>query len=120
MGGAAHTMVHIETVDLSPRGVTLPSDRVGMVIAQPYLSLTDAEPYRCTVETKPRQLQMLTDTLSVARAAPARCTQDAFHRLSRIQHSRLGWDRTIGNRPPRGRMARRHRRHRWHRCAFKT
>ena len=33
-------MVHIETVDLSSRNVTLPSDRVGMVIVQPYLSLT--------------------------------------------------------------------------------
>src|SRR5712692_6476477 len=61
-------MVHIETVDLSSRGVTLPSDRVGMVIAQPYLSLTDAEPYRCTPEVKPLQMQMLTDTWSVALA----------------------------------------------------
>ena len=62
-------MVHIETVDLSSRGVTLPSDRVGMVIAQPYLSLTHAEPYRCTPASKPQQLRMLADTLSVALAA---------------------------------------------------
>ena len=62
-------MVHVETVDLSARGVELPSDRVGMVIAQPYLSLTAAEPYQCTSETKSRQLQMLTDTLKVSRAA---------------------------------------------------
>jgi len=62
-------MVHIETVDLSTRGVTLPSDRVGMVIAQPYLSLTTAEPYRCTLQTKPQQMQMLRDTVSVALAA---------------------------------------------------
>jgi len=61
-------MVHIETVDLSPRGVTLPSDRVGMVIAQPYLSLTATEPYRCTPEAKPQQMQMLRDTVSVALA----------------------------------------------------
>ncbi len=40
-----------------------------MVIAQPYLSLTHAEPYRCTPATKPQQLRMLTDTLSVALAA---------------------------------------------------
>jgi hypothetical protein len=33
-------MVHVETVDLSARGVEFPSDRVGMVIVQPYLSLT--------------------------------------------------------------------------------
>jgi hypothetical protein len=62
-------MIHIETVDLSSRGVTLPSDRVGMVIAQPYLSLTASEPYRCTPQTKPQQMQMLTDTLRVALAA---------------------------------------------------
>jgi hypothetical protein len=62
-------MVHIETVDLSSRGVTLPSDRVGMVIAQPYLSLSGVEPYQCTAQAKPQQLTVLTDTLSVARAA---------------------------------------------------
>jgi hypothetical protein len=61
-------MVHVETVDLSARGVELPSDCVGMVIAQPYLSLTAAEPYQCTAETKSQQLQMLTDTLKVSRA----------------------------------------------------
>jgi hypothetical protein len=59
-------MINIETVDLSSRGVTLPGDRVGMVIAQPYLSLTDAEPYRCTPATKAQQLQMVADTLEVA------------------------------------------------------
>lgn len=62
-------MVHIETVDLSSRNVSLPSDRVGMVIAQPYLSLTAAEPYRCTAEAKPRQLEMISETLRVALAA---------------------------------------------------
>lgn len=62
-------MIHIETIDLSLRGVTLPSDRVGMVIAQPYLSLTAAEPYKCTAESKQQQLQMITDTLDVSRAA---------------------------------------------------
>ena len=62
-------MVHIETVDLSTRGVTFPSDRVGMVIAQPYLSLTAAEPYQCTTQAKPQQLAMITDTLQVAHAA---------------------------------------------------
>ncbi|MGH7838960.1 MAG: hypothetical protein ACREQC_14205, partial [Candidatus Binataceae bacterium] len=62
-------MVHIETIDLTARGVTLPTDRVGMVIAQPYLSLTSAEPYRCTPQTKSQQMQMLRDTVSVALAA---------------------------------------------------
>jgi len=62
-------MIHVETVDLSPSGVILPSDLVGMVIAQPYLSLTTTEPYQCTVQSKPSQLEMLTETLEVARAA---------------------------------------------------
>jgi len=65
-------MVHIETVDLSSRSVTLPSDRVGMVIAQPHLphlSLTPTEPYQCTAQAKPQQLAVLTETLAVARAA---------------------------------------------------
>lgn len=62
-------MVHIETVDLSQLGVTLPSDRVGMVIAQPYLALTPAEPYQCTAEAKPRLLAAITDALAVANAA---------------------------------------------------
>ena len=62
-------MIRIETVDLSSRGVTLPSDRVGMVIAQPYLTLTPNEPYRCTIATKAEQLEVLTKTLDVSRAA---------------------------------------------------
>lgn len=65
-------MVYVETVDLFPRGVALPSDRVGMVIAQPYLpvsSLTSAEPYQCTAQAKSQQLAVLTATLAVARAA---------------------------------------------------
>jgi hypothetical protein len=37
-----------------------------MVIAQPYLSLTDAEPYRSIPATKAQQMQMLADTLEVA------------------------------------------------------
>ena len=62
-------MVRVATVDLSSRGVTLPSDRVGMVIAQPHLSLTTVEPYQCTTQAKPQQLNAITDTLEVARAA---------------------------------------------------
>ena len=40
-------LINVETVDLSARNFQLPADRVGMVIAQPFLSLTDVEPYRC-------------------------------------------------------------------------
>jgi hypothetical protein len=71
-------VIHIETVDLSPRGVTLPSDRVGMVIAQPYVSLTATEPYQCIGAAKERQLAVLTDTLAVARAAPHRAPKTHF------------------------------------------
>jgi hypothetical protein len=61
-------VVHIETVDLSSRNVTLPSDRVGMVIVQPHLSLTAVEPYRCKAQAKPQQLAMISATLEVSRA----------------------------------------------------
>ena len=50
----------------------LPSQSVGMVIAQPYLpdsSLTLAEPYQCTMQAKTKQLAALGKTLEVARAA---------------------------------------------------
>jgi hypothetical protein len=64
-------VVHIETVDLSPRGIVLPNDRVGMVIAQPYVPralLTAAEPYCCIETAKPQQLAVLNETLAVARS----------------------------------------------------
>ena len=37
-------MIEVKTIDLTQRGVTLPSGRVGMVVAQPFLSLTLDEP----------------------------------------------------------------------------
>jgi len=61
--------INIEAVDLNSRGVTLPSDRVGMVLSQPYVSLTPTEPYKCTEEAKELQTAALTDTLKVALAA---------------------------------------------------
>lgn len=63
-------MLHIEPVDLRPFGVILPSDRVGIVMAQPYVpdsSLSSEEPYRWVEEAKPAQLAVLTETLAVAR-----------------------------------------------------
>ena len=56
-------VVHVETIDLTGRGITLPGDRVGMVIAQPYLSLTIAEPYRCTPEARVQILEGVANTL---------------------------------------------------------
>jgi hypothetical protein len=62
-------MVYVETIDLASRGVVLPNDRVGMVIAQPYLSLTATEPYRCAPAAQAAQLACLDATLAVSRSA---------------------------------------------------
>lgn len=62
-------VVYVESIDLAGRGVVLPNDRVGMVVAQPYLSLTDVEPFRCSPAAKPGLLATLDATLAVARAA---------------------------------------------------
>ena len=65
-------MPHVETVevDLSTLGIQLPRSSVGMVIAQPYLTLSKTEPYRCTDQSKPQQLDTIAATLEVARTAP--------------------------------------------------
>ena len=65
-------MPHVETVevDLSTRGVQLPRSSVGMVIAQPYLTLSQTEPYRCKDQSKPQQLGAIATALGVARTAP--------------------------------------------------
>ena len=63
-------MVHVEFVELSERGIRFPHDRVGMVVAQPYLprdSFTREEPYQFVPEAKQRQLAVLGETLAVAR-----------------------------------------------------
>ena len=65
-------MIHVETVDLAQRNVDFPTERVGMVIAQPHVplaSLTATEPFRCTEQSKPNRLAMLTETLRVSREA---------------------------------------------------
>jgi hypothetical protein len=62
----SEAMVHIDRVDLTPRGIILPSDRVGMVIVQPHLHLTEHDPFRCLREHKDRQLAALQVALDVA------------------------------------------------------
>src|SRR4051812_20228922 len=62
-------MVHVERIDLSKR-IVLPSGRVGMVLAQPFLSLTEAEPFRCVPAAKEVQLAYVNKTLEIARQAP--------------------------------------------------
>ena len=65
-------MPSIETldVDLSTRGVQLPRESVGMVIAQPFLRLSQEEPFRCIDQSKSQLLDEITATLEVARTAP--------------------------------------------------
>lgn len=58
--------MNIEIVDLAEREVNLPSDRVGVVLAQPYLELTTQEPYLCTADTKQKQLETIRKTLEIS------------------------------------------------------
>jgi hypothetical protein len=60
-------MVHVNRVDLTARGVVLPSDYIGMVMAQPHLRLTDEEPFVCLPERKNSLMTALRRTLEVSR-----------------------------------------------------
>jgi hypothetical protein len=71
-------VVNIETIDLSSRGVTLPSDRVGMVILQPFLELSAAEPFQCADGSKNRQTAAIAQTLEIARAAHHQAAKTHF------------------------------------------
>lgn len=62
-------MIKVTTVDLNSFNVILPYDRVGMVIAQPYVTLTPTEPYRHTETAKAELLLAIKQTLDVAIAA---------------------------------------------------
>ena len=62
-------MIRIATVDLRHRKIRFPNNRVGMVLAQPYLPntyFTGTEPYRFTAQAKPRQISAIARTLEVA------------------------------------------------------
>jgi len=71
-------MIHISRVDLSEREILLPHDRVGMVIAQPYLTLTEQEPFRTVAASKAELMADLTATMAVARAAPHQAEKTHF------------------------------------------
>ena len=71
-------MIHISRVDLTERGILLPHDRVGMVIAQPHLTLTQQEPYRTVPARNAELLANLTATLVVSRAAPHQAEKTHF------------------------------------------
>lgn len=63
-------MIHITRVDLTAQGIELPHDRVGMVVAQPYLTLTQSEPFRCAPDSKAQHLANVSATIEVALQKP--------------------------------------------------
>jgi hypothetical protein len=69
-GNRFYFVVHVRTVDLVPRGVVLPRDRVGVVICQPYVVLGKEEPFRWPEATKAHQLSVITKTLEIACSNP--------------------------------------------------
>lgn len=71
-------MVIVEHVDLRTRGVEFPSDRIGVVVAQTFPSLTAKEPFVCTPETTAEQLATIRKTLEVAKDRPHRQAKTHF------------------------------------------
>ena len=71
-------MIQISRVDLTERGILLPHDRVGMVIAQPHLTLTPQEPFRTIPARKPELLDNLMATLAVSRVVPHQAEKTHF------------------------------------------
>ena len=65
----AVTLIKPIEVDLSTRGIQLPSGGAGMVLAQPHLTLTPREPYRCTDESRSCHLEAISAAMAVARDA---------------------------------------------------
>ena len=71
-------MLHVEVVDLSSRGIALPGNKVGMVMAQPHLTLTRAEPFRWATSQRARQMEVLAATLNLAESAPHQLPKTHF------------------------------------------
>jgi hypothetical protein len=63
-------MVKVETVDFTLHGVVFPADRVGIVAAQPWLSLTEHEPFACNPAQRAAQLAVIDKTLELANVRP--------------------------------------------------
>lgn len=61
-------MVTIKEVNLDSLGVTFPESGVGMVVAQPFLSLGEQPPFACLPEHRKRLLDCVDATLSVSKA----------------------------------------------------
>src|SRR5438874_45920 len=61
-------MVAVREIDLTALGVHLPQSRVGMVVLQPFLRLTEFEPFKIRAASRPQQLAAIAKTLQVSRA----------------------------------------------------
>jgi len=60
-------VVHVQEIDLNLLGLKIPSGNVGVVMMQPFLRLTNVEPYRCRDEAKREQISAIKRTLEIAR-----------------------------------------------------
>lgn len=100
-GGAQ--LIHVETVDLATQGIRFPSDRVGMVIAQPHLPIeafSAAEPYQLTPVARVAQLATIERTLAVAKSAPHGAAKTHFTVSTHVDAARhsvehVGADRWV-------------------------
>lgn len=63
-------MVAIENIDLAAKGITFPFGRIGVIVAQPFLSLSDHEPFRCSAGAVTSQLATIRRTLDIAKQNP--------------------------------------------------
>src|SRR5271155_5011467 len=72
------SMLHVEMVDLRSRNFALPGDKVAMVMAQPHLKLTQAEPYRTVASRKPKQMEVVSAPLDLAVAVPHQLPKTHF------------------------------------------
>ncbi len=63
-------MISIENIDLRPFGVEIPADRIGVVVAQLFLALTDKEPFVATEASAAAQLAAVQRTLDISKARP--------------------------------------------------
>jgi hypothetical protein len=61
-------MIRTIEVDLGVRGIEFPNTGVGMVVAQPFVELTQVEPFRCAPASTQTQLGVIARTLEVSRA----------------------------------------------------
>jgi len=59
-------MIEVEEVELN---ITLPDDGIGMVIMQPFVELSEREPYRWRTDKKTKQIERIIRTLKISKQA---------------------------------------------------